>query len=320
MKLKDIGEFGFIERIKKKVKIFNSSTILGIEDDAAVIQYNSKEYLLITTDMLLENTHFSLKTASPQNIGKKAMLVNMSDIIAMGGIPKYALISIGFSKYTSIDLIDKIYSGINAIATKYSIDIIGGDTINSPTIIINISMLGTVKKENLKLRKGVNIGDLILVTGELGNSSIGLDLLKGKKIHVSFPKYFIEKHFLPEIRIKEAEIIASCKNVTTLTDISDGLSISLDIMSKMNKVNIQIFTDLLPYSTYLKKPELKYLLHGGEDYELLFTISPKKINKFLKNFSLETNLSVIGQVTKGKGQVYLDNKKLNILGYDHFNN
>lgn len=324
--LQHIGEFGFIERIRKQIKNQNKNLIYGIGDDAAVIKYNKTEYLLATTDSLLENIHFSLKTTPAKNIGKKAILVNISDIIAMGGIPTYVLVSVGLPKFLPFDLIYNIYLGMKEVTTKYSIDIIGGDTINSNKgIIINILMLGKVKKNELKLRKGTKPKDLILVTGELGNSKIGLELLNKKnklKINKRYKKYFIYKHFLPPVRIEEAKLIASSPYVTSLTDISDGLSNSLFTLARLNKVNIKIYPSLLPYSKYLKKsPPLEYLLYGGEEYELLFTISPQKINKLFNKFQ-NTAIFIIGEVTVGKGEVYIieknRKKKLVNLGFDHF--
>ena len=174
-KLQDIGEFGLIKRIADKEKISDKDVVVGIGDDTAVLKYKKNLYLLLTTDMLVEDVHFNQK-ATPFQIGWKALAVNISDIAAMGGIPKYGLVSLGLKKNTSLKFVDELYRGIKTIAKRFDVQIVGGDTVSSSKLVINIALTGEVEKKYLTLRKGAKIGDKIYVTGRLGGSIIGKHL------------------------------------------------------------------------------------------------------------------------------------------------
>jgi len=272
MRIRDLGEFKLIKR-------FAGSTNL---DDTAVLKYKKDRYLLFTTDMLLEGRHFR-KSASPYLIGKKSLSVNISDIAAMGGIPKCAVISLGLPGSLKVKYVDAIYKGIRGVAGKFKVDLVGGDTICSKKIIINIALLGEVEKKNLVLRSGAKKGDAIFVTGSIGGS------LKGK--HLKFTP-----------RLKEARFLTKNFNIHSMIDVSDGLLADLGHILERSNVGAVIDEKAIP---------LTGSIEDGEDFELVFTISKKDVKKLVKSWPFKTRLSRIGEIT-GK------EKKLPAKGYNHF--
>jgi thiamine-monophosphate kinase len=332
MKLKRIGEFGLIEEIKKWVSFKDRNVILGIGDDAAAIEIG-ESILLLTTDILAEDVHFKLKWTSPFNIGYKSLAINISDIAAMGGIPLYCVVCLGIDKSFELNFVKEIYKGLKKIANEFKIKIIGGDSINSKKIFINISLIGAVEKENLITRNKASAGDLILVTGKLGDSSSGLYLLNKKKISKIISKegeILIKKHHLPFPRLKEARILANSKIVNSMIDLSDGLSGDLKKICKASKVGAKIYRERIPISSeckkiskFYKKDPLEFALYGGEDYELLFTIPHKNMN-ILQELATENNLeiSIIGEITENEDIKIIDSKGKEKLildkSYNHF--
>ncbi|MFH1613026.1 MAG: thiamine-phosphate kinase [bacterium] len=314
MNLFQIGEMGLIEKLKKKVKLYNKEVVVGIGDDTAVIKKNNDTYYLMTTDSMLEKVHFFQDT-NPFLLGKKAVNINISDIASMGGIPKYILLSLGMPKNTSLKWIKKFQKGIFDVCEQHQIDLIGGDLFNSSKITIVLMMVGEVKKKYLCLRTKTSPEDLILTTGTLGDSKFGLEILQ-KKQQIKETKaknFFINKHLNPIARLKEAKILSQSKCLTTLTDLSDGLSKGLKIMANSNKVDLKINLDKIPISSYLKKYSKDnanyFALIGGEDYELLFTIKSSSYENF-KKYCQKTKITstVIGEVIKGKGNIYIIDK------------
>ena len=190
MKISGIGEIELIKRIHKRVDLFSKDIIKGIGDDAAVVSFDKKYYMLFTTDSLFENVHFSLDLFTPEQIGKKAIESNVSDIAAMGGFPKYALVSLILPKDTDLKFIDKLYDGMNKASKNYKLSIIGGNLSSGKNIAITVMMIGLVEKGYLCLRKNAKVNDLIIVTNTLGNSKAGLELLKNNKKGASI-KYFL---------------------------------------------------------------------------------------------------------------------------------
>ncbi len=319
MKISDIGgEFELIKRISKKTRIFSKDVIAGIGDDAAVLKFSKNLFLLSTTDMLVEDDHFSLKYSAPEQIGTKAIEVNVSDIAVMGGLPKYALISLALPGNTSLDFIDSLYKGFNKAGKKYKISIIGGDITHSKQIVINIAMLGFVEKKNLCLRSNAKVNDLICVSGDLGKSSAGLELLlknrKGKSI---------KPHLEPKSRLGLARKIAT--HVNAMEDVSDGLAQEIRNICNASKVGAVIFKEKVPISKTtiadagkVNKDPYNFALYGGEDFELVFTIPGKKFQK-LKNFI--KGVRIVGEILpKNRGIYMLDNNKKKTIGkgYDHF--
>ena len=323
MKISQLGEFGLIERIREKNKkaVHHSGTIIGIGDDCAVVKCSGSEHFLFTTDTLVENVHFSKKYYSFFDIGYKSLAVNLSDIAAMGGLPLYALVTAGFPAETKIEDADEIYRGISKLASEFNVEIIGGDTVKSPSaLIISITLIGkTIYGSGIK-RSGAVAGDLIFTTGNFGDSSAGLYLLqKG----ISGYKELKKKHLNPYPRIKEGLFIAKSGFATSMIDSSDGFDKSVRFICQESKVGCKIYFDKIPVSDEFKSfisnfqlPTSNLILFGGEEYELLFTVPPGKKSYFEKRFY------EVGKITKNKKIVYLDsnNKKINLKdkGYDHF--
>lgn len=316
MKIQKIGEFGLIKRISRKIKDKNVRTQIG--DDTAVIKIGGK-FVLFTTDTLVEDDHFSLKWSSPFQIGRKAMEINVSDIAAMGGEPKYALLSLCLKRDERVEWVDGLYRGVYSVARRYGFEIVGGNVTHGKQTVIDVSMLGEAKKPVLRSRAKVN--DLICVTGDLGKSQAGLELLKkfGKKAK----RFVISKsHLEPRARLKESRIISKFAN--SMIDVSDGLASEVKHICELSKKGAVIYREKIPISKQtklaadlMKKDTLDFALHGGEDFELVFTVSKKNLES-LKN---ELKFSVVGKILPKKEGIYLldkGRKKKLGRGYDHF--
>ena len=303
-KIKDLGEFGLIHHLSSRLKFRASDSILGIGDDCAVYPVKSGMKEVISTDALVEDIHFKLSTTTPEALGRKALSVSLSDIAAMGGTPKRVLVTLGLPKKISVSFLDKLYSGFNEICNQFKVELAGGDTVSSPKcFFINVAVIGEARR--VFTRKGAKSGDLIFVTGTLGDSSLGLQLLSKKKSARKDHKFIIKRHLDPTARVQEAGILARSKlNITSMIDISDGLVQDLYHICKASKVGARIYQDRLPQSPEFARtcsknliPPLPLLLNGGEDYELLFTLPPdgvKNLNRqFLKAKVLVTQVGEI---------------------------
>ncbi len=322
MKISQIGgEFALINRVTRKVK--NRDVIVGIGDDTAVLKHKANKYLLFTTDMLVENDHFNLKWSSPEQIGKKSIEVNVSDIAAMGGLPKYAVISLCLRKDTEVEVVDGIYKGIYEAAQKYKLEIIGGDTTHGDLIVINIAMLGEVEKNRLRLRSHANINDLICVTGNLGNATAGLNLLLND---IKDKRYqsILKKHLEPEAQLRKAKIIS--KHCNAMIDVSDGLASEVKHICEMSKTGAVIYKEKIPISALtkeaaklVKKDAYDFALYGGEDFELVFTIPMEKV-PIIRNL-LKEKFYIVGKILPSYMGIHLldKGKKYPLKeGYDHF--
>ena len=335
--LKQLGEFGLIERLSTQLSTSSPRVKKGIGDDCAVFSTQSTKVQLISTDVLVESIHFNLKTISAEQLGHKAMAINISDIAAMGGNPYLAVISLGLPKSTSIKFLDKLYSGLQKCCDSYQIQVAGGDTVASPKhLFINICILGEAKRNKVFTRTGARPGDQIFVTGTLGDSAMGLQLLMLKNkllVPAKHKRFLIKKHLEPIPRIKESNLLAKSKlQVTSMIDLSDGLTQDLSHLCAIGKLGACINEANLPFSDALNsiyKQQHNILtnlaLQGGEDYELLFTIRPEDVNKLKRLFlKFGSPVSHIGEITKFSGKIIL--KKINgrkkslklSLGFNHF--
>ncbi|MBI2656218.1 thiamine-phosphate kinase, partial [Candidatus Woesearchaeota archaeon] len=275
MKIQDIGgEFGLIGRIKDKIKLYSKDVVVGIGDDTAVLKYDKDNYLLFTTDMLVENDHFSLKYSTPEQIGMKAIEQNVSDIAAMGGLPKFAVISLALPNNVSVEFVDELYKGINKKSKKYKISIVGGNITHSKEIVVNVALIGFVEKEYLTLRSEAKVSDLIFCSGDVGKSSVGLELLKNNKNGNS-----IKKHLEPECRLDLARKLAKF-GINSMIDVSDGVASEIKHICDGSDVGAVIHADKIPISKdtindakKISKNPLDFALYGGEDFELVFTAS-----------------------------------------------
>jgi thiamine-monophosphate kinase len=327
--LREIGEFGLIAKIRNWMDVSLPDVVRGIGDDVAVIE-SGKKALLITTDILIEDIHFERSWTDPYRLGRKALAVNLSDIAAMGGIPKHFLISIGLPKHLSFSFVSHFYRGLKDEANRFQVDLIGGDTSLSQKIIINICLIGEGKKNNLLFRNGAKVGDDLYVSGTLGDAALGLKILQDKGLNRK-PKGLIEKHLSPNPRIKLGQALAKKQIASAMIDVSDGLlSDTLHILEE-SKVGARIWEDRIPLSnlyrrwvqTYSNDP-YQIALSGGEDYELLLTASPEKRRRILSLArSLNIPITRVGEILPEKEGFHLTRKEgkeiaLHRLGFDHF--
>ncbi len=335
--LKDLGEFGLIDRIQKQFSLKNSTSVRGIGDDAALISIGD-EYLLVTTDMLLEGVHFDLSYMPLQHLGYKAVAVNVSDIAAMNGTPEQITIGLGLSNRFSLEAIDSLYDGIRAACESYKVDLVGGDTTSSASgLVISITAIGRVAKEKVVLRSTAKNNDIICVTGDLGAAYLGLQVLeREKQVFLTNPEmqpdiekyeYMVGRQLKPEARMDIICELADKKVVpTSMIDISDGLASELLHLSKSSGVGIKIFEDKVPIDSFAYETAIEFMidpitcaLNGGEDYELLFTINPADYEK-LKN---HPDIHFIGHVHSNPEQNVMVTKQETIVplkaqGWNHF--
>ena len=288
--ISSLGEFGFVERLTKDIKPVNKETVMGIGDDAAVLQFGSDEEVLITTDLFMEGVHFDLTYFPLRHLGYKVVVANISDIYAMNGTPKQITVSLGISRKFCIEDIEELYSGIRLACEQYGVDIVGGDTTSSLTgLAISITATGTAPKGTAVRRSTAKETDLICVTGNLGAAYMGLQLLEREKIATAGQdiqpdfagkEYILERQLKPEARKEVIEKLRS-ENIkpTAMMDISDGLASELMHICRQSGVGCRIYEERIPidYQTAVMAEELNLnvitcALGGGEDYELLFTV------------------------------------------------
>ncbi len=332
------GEFGLIERIKSNTVLQNASSLTGIGDDAAVIEKGNGECTLLSTDMLVEGIHFDLSYFPLRHLGYKAVAVNVSDIAAMNGTPEQITVSIAFSNRFSIEAIDELYAGIQAACESYKVDLIGGDTTSSRLgLIISISVLGKSPADKIAYRSGAKNNDIICVTGDLGAAFLGLQILeREKQVFVSDPEmqpdlekyeYLVGRILKPEARTDIVSELSDKGIVpTSMIDISDGLASELLHISKASNVGIRIFEKNIPIDNDTFNTALEFnldpitcALNGGEDYELLFTISQADYEK-VKNHA---DIHFIGYIHDNANQNVMITKQENVVplqaqGWDHF--
>jgi len=333
MKLSQVGEFGLINRIAKTASRTSASALVGIGDDAAALSLSASQTLLATTDVLLEDVHFDLSFTDFYSLGWKSAAVNLSDIAAMGGVPRFCLTALGIPARISVEQVLDFYRGFNALLRRHATALVGGDTCASGEgLFISVTALGEAEPRRIITRSGAQPGDLLFVTGALGDSAAGLEILKrrgvGRTVRNSGAgaKRLIEKHLRPVPRVSEGRKIALSGCASAMIDISDGLSSDLWHICEQSGVGAEIISDRLPISTALGKTAknmtkhvLHYALSGGEDYELLFTVPHSRMKKLS---SLEIGATEIGIVTPGTGVFLIDGKgertPLAPSGYDHF--
>jgi len=314
MRIKSIGgELGLIRMIKRKPK--RRGILVGIGDDAAVVKPGNKR-LVLTTDLLVEGDHFSLKWSTPRQIGVKAIETNVSDIAAMNAKPMYALISVSLKKDTSVEFVRSLYSGIYASAKRYGIEVIGGDFTHGENIVVNVVLVGEAES-NICLRRNAKPGDLIFVSGSIGGSAAGLELLRKRVRGFHDVK---RAHLEPKAQLKKALRIGKIANA--MEDVSDGLASEVRNICAESRCGAEIFIEKIPVSRRVRKAAkavgknaVDFALFGGEDFQLVFTVSKKKLSK-AKNLG-----TLVGRIIS-KRKIYLVKGKrkseLNRAGYDHF--
>jgi thiamine-monophosphate kinase len=327
MRISDLGEFGLIERIRKTASRSTRRAPIGIGDDAAALLLSPSATLLATTDMLIEGVHFDLKTTDLFSLGWKSAAVNLSDIAAMGGEPRFCLTALGIPPSLTVEDITEFYRGVTTCLKKFGAVLVGGDTCASPKeFVISVTMLGESERKRMITRSGAKPGDLIYVTGTLGDSAAGLELLAaGAKSRNPGVGKLIEKHLRPVPRIAEGRKLNISGIVSSMIDVSDGLSSDLGHICEQSGVGAEVFADRMPLSKELRsvnslaRPALEFALSGGEDYELLFTSPVEREREIM---SLRVRATVIGAITRKKSMHLVTEKgavhPLAPGGYEHF--
>jgi len=330
-----VGEFGLIERIKTKLAFSHQDIIKGIGDDACAIEIQKGRLLLSTSDSLIEDVHFDLRFISAYNLGKKSLAVNISDIAAMGGTPKFFLVSLAIPPKISVEFIDEFADGIKETANTFQTHVVGGDTSFSPEKFnINIALLGEAIPGNVIYRDNAHVGDQVFVTGNLGDSALGLEILMNRKGLARVEERFkdlVERHCNPTPRVAEGRLIAENRIASAMIDISDGLIADLGHICEQSRVGAKIWVEKLPTSEAFQKHSHEFTdrpmdlaLGGGEDYELLFTVARGNVDLLnsIKN-RFKTKVTHIGEVVEpGEGITVLDNSGKRYVvqkkGFDHF--
>ncbi len=337
--LSALGEFGLIDHITKHFEINHASTIKGVGDDAAILDY-ADEQIVVSTDLLLEGIHFDLSYVPLKHLGYKSIMVNLSDIYAMNAIPTQVLVSIGISNRFSLEAVEELYQGMLIACKKYNIDLVGGDTSSSKQgLVISVTALGKSKKEKIVKRDSAQVNDLVCVSGDLGAAYMGLQILEREKnVFLSNQNlqpdlegydYIVERQLKPEARKDIVELLATLNIVpSAMMDVSDGLASEILHICKASNVGCSIYEEKIPIDplTYNTAREFNIdptvcALSGGEDYELLFTIKQADYEKIKNN----SDVSVIGHITQASEGAMLISKggnqhKLVAQGWNAFGN
>ena len=315
--ISSLGEFGLIEHLTANIEIKNISTLVGVGDDAAVIDHFGKQ-TVVTTDLLLEEVHFDLMYSPLRHLGYKAVVANLSDVYAMNATPTQITMSIGISNRFSLEALDEFYEGVYQACDNYGVDLVGGDTVSSKKgFVISVTAIGEVTPDKFVKRSTAQKDDLLCCTGDLGAAYLGLIFLeREKKIFLESPsvkvdlenaKYVIGRLLKPEARKDIIEFFDQSGVIpTSMMDISDGLSSEILHICRQSDLGVVLYEEKIPIAEDTKKAALKFeldptacALSGGEDYELLFTVSQQDYDKLVLN----EQISVIGYMTepeKGK--------------------
>lgn len=325
MKINEIGEFGLIDILKQNTINNKDNIIKGIGDDTAVFSVENNLLQLATTDMLVEGIHFNREFITAWQLGYKAIAVNFSDIAAMGGTPTNILISLAIPSDIDVDFMVQLYDGMKYLTKKFKANIIGGDTVASlQGLVINVTVLGTVPLPLVKYRSGAKNGDLVVVTGDLGSSAAGLEILLNKYEQEQY-EILVKKHLMPFPQLNYGEIIANYAN--SMNDISDGLASEANEISTASEVGIMLRENKMPVlketkevAKVFQKDVLDYVLFGGEDYQLVFTITPEKLTQLQGELN---DLTIVGEVCSSFNGVKLERNDGTIIdikskGYNHF--
>jgi thiamine-monophosphate kinase len=329
------GEFSLIDRIANILpKINDPNLLLDIGDDTAVIKIDQQRALLLTCDIQIEGQHFRLDYMTPYQVGRRAIAVNLSDIAAMGGTPIYALVSLGLPKSLIVEDYDALFEGMRDELYPHQAAIVGGNLAqNADRLIVDITLIGEVNLPHLLTREGAKVGDRIFVSGKIGASGAGFQILQ--KYGRSYPEKYqaeVEAHMLPTARVELGKQLARIDEITAMIDLSDGLAGDLYHICERSGVGAEIYQDRLPVTENLQeisqltaKPALEIALHSGEDYELVFTANPGISNDTIETLSqsVEIPLTEIGRILSSFEGYHMVNSRgertrLRPKGWDHF--
>jgi thiamine-monophosphate kinase len=332
-----LGEFGLIDRLAAGLAPLRADTVKGIGDDAAVLDYGGTPVVL-TTDMLVEGIHFDLMYQPLKHLGYKAIVVNLSDICAMNAIPRHVTVSIALSNRFSVEAVEELYDGMRTACRAYGVDLVGGDTTASPRgLVISVTAIGSAPKEKLVYRSGAKPGDILCVTGDLGAAYLGLQILeREKQVFLADPQmqpqlsdkeYLIRRQLKPEARLDSIEYFEKAGLVpTAMIDVSDGLASDLMHICKasgtgayLEEAQVPIHDEARMQAIEFRLDPITCALHGGEDYELLFAVTPKDLDKV----RFMDSVYIIGEITPAEDGVKLHTSggqvhELTAQGWKHF--
>jgi thiamine-monophosphate kinase len=335
VRVSELGEFGLIERIAGALPPTSDGVVVGVGDDVAVLRTDGENYLLATCDIQVEGVHFLRDVIGPYRLGRKAAAINLSDIAAMGGVPTYLLVSLAMPPETEVDFIDQLYRGLGDEVSAAGADMVGGNMARLPDrFAVDILLLGWVEPEHLLLRSGAQIGDLVCVTGVLGDSAAGLALLSDPQaeIDAAVRNQLLAAHLTPTPRLLEGRALAATGAVTAALDVSDGALSDVGHICERSEVGVEIWAERLPISDAARqvalitgKDALDFALRGGEDYELLFTVPEPRVGDVAEGVwaATGTPVTVIGQIlppSAGTKVVLPDGTRVrgDAGGWDHF--
>ncbi len=327
MQLGSIGEFALIERLGRLLPAPGAEVVQGIGDDAAALDLGDGRLLILTTDMLVEGVHFDLAYTSPRDLGYKTLAVNLSDLASMGCGPGYALISLGLQAGFEVEAAEDIYRGLAECATQWGGRVVGGDTVSSPQgLVLNLALSAFMPSDNMITRAGARIGDMIMVTGSLGESSLGLELLKrGLRPEDDAARVCVQRHLRPNPRLAVGAA-AKAASATAMIDCSDGLLADLRHICEASGTGAAVEADWLPISDAARQvaeslglDPVQAALSGGEDYELVMTLPPEEAEDAARRLNL-TSVGVI--VVGSEGMKVTDQSGRAMVieppGYEHF--
>jgi thiamine-monophosphate kinase len=335
MKINQLGEFGLIDRIRSALPEPGPNVVVGIGDDVAVVEGSAESVWLATCDVQVEGAHFLRDSIPPRNLGRKSLAINLSDIASAGGIPRFALVSLGLPGDLEVAYIDELYAGLREEGEKFGVEIVGGNTSRSRLgMFIDVFLMGETLRDNVVLRSGAAVGDRIMVTGSVGDAAAGVALLLDHSLKTddSYAATAAERQFSPTPRVKEGALIGALRQASAMIDVSDGIAGDLGHICQKSCVSARLEAALLPVrpenralAQAARGDEWHFALHGGEDYELLITAPPGRAERLAQRLTAETGtpVTIIGEIIPPgePAQLVLPDGKtvpLGEAGWDHF--
>lgn len=335
MRIADIGEFPLISRLEPIVASHHPDVLIGLGDDVAVLSMQGNDLLLATIDIQVEGVHFLPQLITPEQLGRRALAINLSDIAAMGGQPTFALVSLALPLDTEVDWVERLYRGMRTLADQYGVAIVGGNMTRSPApISVDVALLGRVQREYLLTRSGARPGDQVLVTGQLGDAAAGLQLAQQPHLPLSAADHgaLLMRYLTPTPRVREGMLIARAQCATAMIDLSDGLSSDIGHICERSRVGVRIEAAQVPIApavqqvaTLLGVSPWQLALSGGDDYELCLTAPAEAVPELMRSIKRETGtlLTVIGEIlpsAAGRWLILPDGQELALeeRGWEHF--
>jgi thiamine-monophosphate kinase len=332
----DIGEFGLIARLARRVPAYASDVVEGIGDDVAVVRLGNGRLLLMTCDIQVAGVHFLPGVITFYQLGRKIAAINLSDIGAVGGQPRHFLVSLGLPPDTEVEDLEALYDGLREECETLEVDVLGGNISQLPVLTIDAFLVGEVEEARLLRRRGAGPGDLVAVTGKLGGSRAGLELALHPELRAGLPPAIVEAalaaHLTPRPRVREGQALAACPGVTAMIDVSDGLAADIGHICDESQVGVRLWAETLPAAESVapiarmaSADPLAWALGGGEDYELCFTVRPASVDAAALAVRAATGLAVtvIGEVLpREEGRLLrvpgAGEEALPGAGWDHF--